>query len=124
MKRHKKENIFLEQIRTVPNISVACEKVGLSRNTIYRWCNEDPEFKKQLDEALNLGTASVNDLAESKLISQINSGNMRAIMYWLDNNKKNYARPRPKDFWDVLKDDGRIVKINITPAKKTQDMSE
>ena len=124
MKRHKKENIFLEQIRTVPNISVACEKVGLSRNTIYRWCNEDPEFKRQLDEALNLGTASVNDLAESKLISQINSGNMRAIMYWLDNNKKNYARPRPKDFWDGIKETDRVVTINITPAGKKPDTSE
>ena len=61
------------------------------------------EFRKRVDEAIITGTESVNDLAESKLIGHINSGNLRAIQYWLDNNKKNYARPRPKDFGKVFK---------------------
>ena len=99
MKKHLKEDRFLDEIRTIPNISVACEKVGLSRNTIYRWCDEDPSFKAKLNKALSNGVESVNDLAESKLISNINKGDMRAITYWLDNNKKNYIRPRSKDFW-------------------------
>ncbi len=116
MKRFRKENEFLEQIKTIPNISLACEKIGLSRNTIYRWCNEDPDFKKRLNEALGNGTESVNDLAESKLISLINSGNMQAIKYWLDNNKKNYMRPRPKDFWESINSIGPITKIVISPV--------
>src|SRR3989338_4560343 len=101
MKRYK-ETPFLEQIKSIPNVSLACEKVGLSRNTVYRWCNEDPEFKERVDAALENGIESVNDLAESKLITNINNGNMRAIQYWLDNNKKTYIRPRPKNFWDIL----------------------
>jgi predicted DNA-binding transcriptional regulator AlpA len=105
MKRNRKEQQFLEQLQTIPNISLACEKVGLSRNTIYRWCKEDPSFKDRLDEAIETGTESVNDLAESKLISQINASNMQAIRYWLDNNKKTYTRPRPKDFWERHVDD-------------------
>jgi len=52
-----------------------------------------------MEKALTAGTNSVNDLAESKLISHINNGNMRAIQYWLDNNKKNYIKPRDKDIW-------------------------
>jgi len=96
MKKHYKENKFLEQLERVPNVSLACEKVGLSRNTIYRWRGEDPAFAARMDAALVAGTESVNDLAESKLISHINSGNMRAIQYWLDNNKKTYIKPRPK----------------------------
>jgi hypothetical protein len=99
MKKHYKENKFLEQLERVPNISLACEKVGLARNTIYRWRIEDPEFAMRMDEALIAGKESVNDLAESKLISHINNGNMRAIQYWLDNNKKNYIKPRDKDMW-------------------------
>jgi hypothetical protein len=118
MKRFRKEKEFLEQIKTIPNISLACEKVGLSRNTIYRWRNDDPDFKNRLDESLGNGVESVNDLAESKLISQINSGNMPAIKYWLDNNKKNYMRPRPKDFWESLEGVGPITKIIISTTQK------
>lgn len=96
MKKHYKEDKFLEQLERVPNVSLACEKVGVSRNTIYRWRSEDPAFAARMDTALVAGTESVNDLAESKLISHINNGNLRAIQYWLDNNKKNYIKPRPK----------------------------
>lgn len=96
MKKHRKEIPFIEQLEKVPNVSLACEIVGIARNTIYRWRGEDPAFAARMDKALVAGTESVNDLAESKLISHINSGNMRAIQYWLDNNKKNYIKPRPK----------------------------
>ncbi len=98
-KKDKKVKAFLEQLNTVPNISLACEKVGLARNTIYRWCKDDPEFQESVDLALLCGTDSIIDLAESKLISHINNGSLRAIQYYLDNQKKEYMRPRPKDFW-------------------------
>ncbi len=134
MKKHRKESLFLERLKTIPNVSLACEQVGLSRNTVYRWCHEDPEFKARLDEALENGIDSVNDLAESKLITNINNGNMRAIQYWLDNNKKTYIRPRPKNFWDVLDGPGHIAQIVISPvdpertrkaqAKKRKDAKE
>lgn len=123
MKRNRKEVQFLEQLQTIPNISLACEKVGLSRNTIYRWCKEDPAFKDRLDEAIETGTESVNDLAESKLISQINASNMQAIRYWLDNNKKTYMRPRPKDFWEGIREDNRIREIVITRADSPNEGS-
>lgn len=100
MKRYKKEVAFLEEIQRVPNISSACQKVGLSRNTIYRWCSEDPKFKSRLDEAMAIGADSVSDLAESKLIGLINLSDFRAIAYWLDNNKKVYIKPRPKVYQD------------------------
>jgi hypothetical protein len=101
MKKHYKENKFIEQLERIPNVSLACEKVGLARNTIYRWRNEDEAFAKRMDEAIGSGTESISDLAESKLINHINNGNMRAIQYWLDNNKKNYIKPRDKRFWDT-----------------------
>ena len=119
MKR-KKEKQFLEQLKTIPNISLACEKVGLSRNTVYRWCKEDPDFKKQMDEALTTGVDSVNDLAESKLITHLNSGNMQAIRYWLDNNKKNYVKPRPVGLWEALRDNNDVREIKITLLNPTK----
>lgn len=114
MKRHKKEAAFLEEMTRIPNVSLACERVGLSRNTIYRWCKEDPEFKERLEAAEKAGVESINDLAESKLIGHLNNGNLRAIQYWLDNHKNNYARPRPKSFWEeMLMRENPVTKIVI-----------
>lgn len=110
-KKSRKTQAFLEQLNTVPNISVACEKVGLARNTIYRWCKEDPEFQESVDLALSCGVDSITDLAESKLVSHINNGSLRAIQYWLDNHKKEYIRPRDKDMWK--KTYAPITKIEI-----------
>jgi len=124
MKKYRKEQALLEQLKTIPNVSLACEKVGLSRNTVYRWCHEDPEFKARLDEALENGVESVNDLAESKLIANINSGSMRAIQYWLDNNKKAYIRPRPKNFWDIVDGPGHIAEIVISPVDPERTRKE
>lgn len=114
MKKFRNELKFLEQIREIPNVSLVCEKLRLSRNTIYRWRKEDPTFAESMDSAIADGIESINDLAESKLISNINKGSMRAIEYWLDNNKKNYARPRPKDFWESIKSDNRITEVKIS----------
>jgi len=100
MKRRRKEKPFLDQLEKVPNISFACEKVGISRNTIYRWRNEDPEFDRKINEAFSNGIGAINDLAEGKLITKINQGSMPTIKYWLDNNSKRYFRPRPRDFWE------------------------
>jgi hypothetical protein len=102
MKKLRKEKEFLEQLAICPNISIACERTGISRNTIYRWKKEDEKFEARLEDALITGVDSINDLAESKVVGEIRAGNLSAAKYWLDNNKKNYVRPRPKGFWDSL----------------------
>lgn len=116
MKRYRKEKPFLEELRKIPNISLACEKVGIARNTVYRWRSEDPEFDARVEDALVSGIESISDLAESKLVTNINNGSMRAIQYWLDNNKRTYMRPRPKNFWDMTDHPGHITKIVISPV--------
>ncbi len=95
-KKSRKAKEFLEEISRLPNISIACEKVGLARNTVYRWCKEDPKFQESVDTALAIGNDFITDVAESKLISLINDKevNLRVIRYWLDNHKKEYIRPR------------------------------
>lgn len=116
MKKHKKEIPFLQQLELIPNVSLACEKVGVARNTVYRWCKEDSDFKARMDRALASGVESINDLAESKLVSHINNSNLKAIQYWLDNHKKNYMRPRPKNFWETIQQDNRVTGIRIIRA--------
>ena len=117
MKKSRKQTPLLEQLRKVPNVSVACERVGIARNTYYTWLKEDTEFKQAVEEALNLGVESINDLAESKLLAHINNGSMRAIEYWLDNHKKVYIKPRDKKFWDKENIPDKPIKIEIVSMR-------
>lgn len=73
----------MEQLRKVPIVQVACEKVGLSRNSVYRWRNEDESFRKEMETALAEGEALVNDMGESQLLSLIRDKNWSAISFWL-----------------------------------------
>lgn len=96
MKKNKKREEFLDQLRKIPIVLVACEKAGLSRNTVYRWRNEDAVFAKDMDDALIEGEALVNDMSESQLLNMIKEKNWQAVSFWL--RKRN---PKFKDRIEV-----------------------
>jgi hypothetical protein len=83
MKKNKLRNEFLDQLRKIPIVLVACEKTGLSRNSVYRWRNEDEAFSKEMEEALKEGEELVNDMGESQLLTLIKEKNWSAISFWL-----------------------------------------
>ena len=82
--------LFLEQLKKTPIVQIACEKLGVSRASFYRWRLEDAAFAKQVDEATLEGHHLVNDLAESQLIGAVKDRNFQAIMYWLKHHHKDY----------------------------------
>ena len=90
MKKNKLQDQFLEELAKVPIVQVACEKSGLSRNSIYRWRKEDKVFEKKMDEALKSGVAFVNDMSESQLLSLIKEKSYSAISFWLRHRNDNY----------------------------------
>lgn len=46
----RKKKLFLEALsKRLLNVSAACKVVGISRNTVYRWRDEDDTFKKDWD---------------------------------------------------------------------------
>lgn len=98
MKKPKYSKKFLEELRKVPIIQVACEKVGVSRNTVYRWKREDKDFAKQFDEALADGVEFVNDMSESQLLQLIKEKNFSAVRFWL-----NKRHPAYKDKLEVTR---------------------
>lgn len=85
------QELLLTQLKKTPIIQVACEKVGISRATYYRWRKDSSEFTKLADEALQEGNLLVNDLAESQLMSAIKDKNLTAIIFWLKNHHVSYA---------------------------------
>lgn len=83
MKKERTKDLFLEQVRKLPIIQVVCEKVGIARSTLYRWRDEDEQFRKDLEAALAEGEGLINDMSESQLISLIKDRNYPAISFWL-----------------------------------------
>jgi len=90
MKKNKKRDEFLEHLRNLPIILVAAEKSGLSRQTIYRWRNENEEFLKAMDKAMREGEEFVNDMSESQLLTMIKEKNWSAISFWLRHHHSAY----------------------------------
>lgn len=90
-KRQQKEKLlFLENIKKIPIVEVACSKSSIGRTTYYRWRKDDVAFAKQADEALGDGVKLINDMAESQLLSAIRDKNLTAILYWLNHRHSAY----------------------------------
>lgn len=65
-------------------VSRACKKVGISRQTHYRWREEDPAYKKQSDEISEICL----DFVEDQLFRQIKEGNTVATIFYLKTKGK------------------------------------
>jgi hypothetical protein len=90
-KNDQSKTLILEQLAKTPIVEAACQKVGISRMTFYRWKAEDAAFAKAVDEAISGGRLLVNDVAESQLIGAVKERNLPAIMYWLKHHHPDYA---------------------------------
>lgn len=90
MKKTKHKDGFLEQLRKIPIVLVACEKAALSRNTVYRWRKEDEAFRKEMEAAIKDGEELVNDMSESQLLTMIKEKNWSAISFWLRHHHAKY----------------------------------
>lgn len=71
---------FIEALKkTLGIVTTAAEKCKVSRETIYKWKREDPDFKAEMD----LVNEIVLDFAESSLHKQINAGNPTSTIFFL-----------------------------------------
>lgn len=92
----KKESIekdkarVLEHLRNIPIIRVVCKKSGISSATYYRWRNEDSEFLRLSEDAIQEGVDMINDLSESQLINHIKENKLPAVQFWLRNNHPRF----------------------------------
>ena len=113
MKNDKEiKNKIVEELKKTPIVQFICQKMGISRATLYRWKKEDNNFAQKVEEAILQGNEVMNDYAESQLIAAIKERNLGAIIFWLKNRHKAYA---PK-----LKISGELKSQNkpLTPEQK------
>lgn len=66
----KKRRAFLDVLAQGLSVKAACDAGGFSRVTAYRWREDDPEFAKQWDDAIEEGTDILEDVAHQRAITQ------------------------------------------------------
>ena len=80
-----KENLLEALEKSLGVVTTACSKVGCSRETFYKYCKEDEEFKTKVDDISNITL----DFAESQLHKQIKDGSTSATIFYLKTKGKN-----------------------------------
>lgn len=93
-------------------VTTACKTVGIDRKTHYNWMNDDPEYKKMVDDLQNITL----DFAESQLHKQIKQGNTTATIFLL----KTKGKKRGYIERSEVKIDGEVESkiIEWHPSKK------
>ena len=94
-RRNKRKREAIELLkRSCGVVSKVCERIGISRQTFYKWRQTDPEF----DEAVREVNEHALDFVEGQLFKGIAEGNAKLIMFYLMNKgrSRGYA-PKPED---------------------------
>lgn len=109
----KQKELLLGHLRTVPIVEMACKRIRISRATFYRWCQDDEDFKENVENAKVDGVEYINDISESQLISLIKEKKYQAIALWLKNNHKRFMSEEKKDILARVQ-----KKIELNTAQK------
>ncbi len=73
-----KQELFLQHyLNCMFNISEAARKTGISREIVYYWKKNDPDFYERFQEA----TESLKDFVENALFRKIIEGDITAIIF-------------------------------------------
>ena len=91
IRQNKFKQALLEQLKRTPTIETSCQKVGISRATVYRWMKTSKKFEKQIDEALTEGRTFMSDVAENQLFSLIGEKKYEAIRLYLSTHNARYS---------------------------------
>lgn len=84
-KKPTKKEIFLKMFEISGcNITLACKKANIVRQTYYNWIDKDPDFADAVDNARE----GLLDLAESILIKNIKEGGTTELIFFLKTKGK------------------------------------
>ena len=83
----RKKKLFLEALsKRLLNVSAACKVVGISRNTVYRWRDEDDTFKKEWDNVCE----EFYDNIETAMFSKATIAKDTTMLIWLSKTKMKH----------------------------------
>lgn len=84
-KDRAKERVIKALKDTKGHISKALEQAGVSRTAFYEWKKNDAEFRQAVEDT----EESLIDFVESKLMQNINAGDVTSIIFYLKTKGRN-----------------------------------
>lgn len=115
-KTRRLQEKVLEHLRESGNVSYACKRTGVGRQTFYDWKDNNGAFELEAEAAIAFGKEFVNDLAHTKLIQNINEGDFRAVKFQLVSRHPDYQPKRPRDPYRDEVINSPVTEIQIVPA--------
>jgi len=96
---HLKKGMLEALTKSLGIVSTACETVGISRTTYYKYYKTDEQFKEQVD---SIGDEAI-DFVESQLFELIRKGNVAATIFFLKTKgkKRGYVERQELDIQEV-----------------------
>ena len=94
-------------VKSLGIVTIACKECNISRQTHYNWYNDDPEYKKAVDDISDVAL----DFAESMLHKQIQDKDTTATIFYLKTKgkKRGYIERSEVDIINIPK----LPDINI-----------
>ena len=80
-KIRRRQELFLQAYAKGHGIVRACKIVGIHRETVRKWRENDEDFRRRMDEA----EVSLIEIAEEKLFEKVKAGDLKAIQFFLIN---------------------------------------
>ena len=90
----KKDNFLKALKNNLGNISQACKSSKISRQTYYRWVDDDVEFEEQCKNV----EESLLDLAENRLLEKIDKYDTTSIIFFLKTKGKKRGYVEKQEF--------------------------
>lgn len=119
----------LVALEKIPVVQIACQRAGVSKATYYRWRQNDLEFMELADIARQEGMTTICELAKSKLIEQINDGNLTAAIFWLKSRDPEFTERKHivnelKDAKHLAKNEAEIIDSTFTMFERVARRAE
>lgn len=75
-------------LRVGADMGMAARAVGVTRKAVYKLIDRSPRFKERAQEARNYA----DEVIVKSLYNQAKAGNVKAIIFWLKNRKRDEWR--------------------------------
>lgn len=86
------KELILETLSQEYTVKATCKKLNISRQTFYRWVEDNQLDNKEIQTAVAEGVKTVNDYAENQLVQKVFKGDMNAIKFWLKHRHDDYKQ--------------------------------
>ena len=104
---------FIEAFKnSLGNVSNACDAIGISRETFYRWRKADKKFAEKIND---IDEASI-DFAETMLMKNIRDGKETSLIFYLKTKGKKRGYNEEATF-DQTSSENPILQIEVIDSR-------